>query len=118
MKAEATYWDNQTIVKPRRKNRSRVNNRNTKTMPKWFAFVVVAVLSLAICLVVNVRAFSEWNAEVNQNKNLSNEIQQLENQNALLQKEVLSLRTDQTTIEREARKIGMGRPDERIVPAN
>jgi cell division protein FtsB len=118
MKAEATYWDNQTVVKPRRKTRTRVTNRNTKAMPKWFAFVVAAVLSLVICLVVNMRAFSEWNAEVNQNQHLSNEIQQLENQNALLQKEVSNLRSDQATIEREARKIGMGRSDERIVPSN
>jgi cell division protein FtsB len=119
MKVEATYWDNKTLIQPRRRTRVRVAKRNTQAMSKWFVFVVIAVLSLIVCLAVNIRAFSEWNAEVKQNQQLTNDINQLESQNALLQQQVFNLKNDPATIEREARKIKMGRPDEKIiVPTN
>jgi cell division protein FtsB len=119
MKVEATYWDNKIIGQTRRRSRVRVAKRPAQVTPKWFVFVVVAVLSLIVCLAINIRAFSDWNAEVQQQQQLNNQIEQLNNQNALLKQEVFNLKNDHETIEREARKINMGRSDERIiVPTN
>jgi cell division protein FtsB len=43
----------------------------------------------------------------------------LTNENLVLQEEIHNLKTDSAVIEREARKLGMSRPGEKIlVPAN
>ena len=72
-----------------------------------------------VCVAINLRAFSELNAEVLQHDTLKTEIEELTTENMLLLKEVNGLKTDSKTIEREARKIGMSRPNEKIlVPVN
>ncbi|MCA1639813.1 MAG: septum formation initiator family protein [Acidobacteria bacterium] len=54
-----------------------------------------------------------------QNKRLSIELESLTNENLSIQEEVHNLKIDSRTIEREARKIGMSRPSEKIpVPVN
>ncbi len=119
MKVEATYWDNKTIVQPRRKTRVRGTKRHTQAMPQWFVFAVIAILTFMICLTVNLRAYTEVSAEIQQHQQLTNEIDSINSQNVLLQQQVSNLKNDSDTIEREARKIGMGRPDEKIiVPTN
>ncbi len=59
------------------------------------------------------------NTEMQQNQVLSVQLEQLSNENLLIQEEIHNLKTDSRTIEREARKIGMSRPNEKIlVPVN
>lgn len=96
-------------------------NARTKTIAKnsWFGFAAVASISFLLCLAVNLRAYSEMNREVNQNEQLSLQIETLTIENSALQEEIQNLRKDERAIEREARKIGMSRPNEKIlVPAN
>lgn len=72
-----------------------------------------------LCLAVNFRAFSEMTAEAEQNSQLSTDVEKLSVENLALQEEIHNLKNDTDTIEREARKIGLGRPNEKIsVPAN
>ncbi len=102
-------------VRPPAKN---VGKTQTKSS-QWFAFAVVAAMTLMLCTAINLRAFSEMSAEFEQNARLSSAVEQLTNENIGLQTEVHSLKTDPSSVEREARKIGLSRPNEKVsVPVN
>ena len=76
-------------------------------------------MTFMLCLTINFRAFSELRGEFQENQQLNTDVDQLTNQNLALQEEIHNLKTDSTVIEREARKLGMSRPGEKIfVPAN
>jgi cell division protein FtsB len=116
-KVASIYWENSNVVatprlRPRSKTRMK-SNRESAT-PQWFVFAVVVFITFMLCLTVNFRAFSELNIEMEQQQKLNLEIQQLTNQNALIQQEIDNLKHDQKTIEREARKLGMGRANEKV----
>lgn len=101
-----------------RKKKRQVKHHTSET-PQWFVFAVIVSITFMVCIAINLRAFSELSAEMNQHQTLSAEIDNLSNENLLLQKEVSGLKTDSAAIEREARKIGMSRPNEKIlVPVN
>lgn len=101
------------------KTRKRAAGRATTSTPQWFLFVVVVSITLMLCLAVNFRAFSEMTAEAEQNNQLNTDVEKLSVENLALQEEIHNLKNDSQTIEREARKIGMSRPNEKIsVPAN
>lgn len=114
-----TYWDNRAVSVTTRSNNKTVKHRES-TSPQWFVFAVVVLMTSMLCLTINMRAFSELNEEIQQNQKLSFEVDQLTNENLARQEEIHNLKTDSRTIEREARKLGMGRAaDEKIpVPAN
>ena len=96
-----------------------MNSNRESTTPQWFVFAVVVFITFMLCLAVNFRSFSELNVEMEQNQKLNIELQELTNQNLLIQEEIHNLKSDPKLIEREARKLGMGRPDEKIlVPTN
>lgn len=118
-KVVATYWNNsQTISTPTRNYRKPARSTESST-PHWFLFVVVVSITFMLCLAINFRALSEMNAEAAENIQLNTEFEKLSGENLALQEEVHSLKNDSRTIEREARKIGMNRPNEKIlVPAN
>ena len=118
-KVADTYWINsQTISMPAR-NRMNTARRTKSSTPQWFMFVVVVSITFMLCLAVNFRAFSEMNAEAEQNNQLNTDVEKLSGENLALQEEIHNLKNDSGTIEREARKIGMSRPNEKIlVPAN
>ena len=115
-KVAITCWDNpHTIsmpVKPRAKTATMP--RSTAT-PQWFVFTVIAAITFMLCMAINLRAFSEMSAELDQNERLSVVLEQLSNENIGLQSEVHSLKTDSRAVEREARKIGMSRPNEKVL---
>lgn len=118
-KVAVTYWNNtQTISIPMR-NRSKSVRRAQSTTPQWFLFAVVASISFMLCMAINLRAYSEMNRETIQFEQLNLEIESLNNENLIIQQEIHSLKSDPRAIEREARKIGMSRPNEKIlVPGN
>jgi cell division protein FtsB len=101
------------------KPRAKGAKTQTKTTPQWFVFAVIASITCMLCMAINLRAFSEMNAELQQNERLSLAVEQLSDENIGLQTEVHSLKSDSRTVEREARKIGMSRPNEKVlVPVN
>jgi cell division protein FtsB len=121
MKVANTYWDNAGSIHitadPRRRTRTRAaaQTRSNAT-PQWFVFSIIVSLGFLLCLVANIRAFSEYRAEVQQSQQLAIEIESLTSSNLGLQTEVKNLQTDAQTIEREARTLlGMVRPNERII---
>lgn len=72
-----------------------------------------------LCLTINFRAYSEMNHEMGQNETLTQQVETLTNENLLLQEDIHDLKSDVRAIEREARKMGMSRPNEKIlVPTN
>ncbi|REJ79151.1 MAG: septum formation initiator family protein [Acidobacteria bacterium] len=80
--------------------------------------VVIGTMTI-LCLAVNIRAFVEMNRQSIENQKLNTEIKQLNSTNLVLEEEIKNLKGDPKTIEREARKIGMSRPNEKIlVPMN
>ena len=125
-KVVATYWNNsqavwtkpQTVLIPR-DNRAKIAGDTERATSQWFVFAVIASLTCMLCLTINFRAFSEMSLEINQNAALSSQIEILNTENLSLQEEIHSLKSDTRAIEREARKIGMSRPNEKIlVPTN
>lgn len=123
-KVAITYWDNENAVsitrlRPRPRARTKMNSSRESSTPQWFVFAVVVFITFMLCLTVNFRAFSSLMGEMEQNQRLNSEVEQLSNQNLLIQEEIHNLKTDPKLIEREARKLGMGRPDEKVfVPTN
>ena len=96
-----------------------VRSKKTSAKNSWFGFAAVASISFLLCLAINLRAFSEMRQEVNQHEQLNLQMETLTTENLALQEEIKDLRKDERAIEREARKIGMSRPNEKIlVPAN
>lgn len=119
-KVAVTYWDNsRTILMPARNRVAANAPARTKATPQWLVFTVIAAITFMLCMAINLRAFSEMRQEVEQNETLSLAVEQLTNENIGLQGEVHSLQTDSHTVEREARRIGMSRPNEKVlVPVN
>jgi cell division protein FtsB len=112
MKVATTYLDNPSVS--RKKSRVRVSNLGNEAIPQWFIFTVAALMVSLLCLAINIRAYSETRDEVQLNTQLSSDIEQLSSRNTLLQQEIQGLKTDENTIEREARKLGFARPNEKI----
>lgn len=124
-KVATTYWDNSQSVwkKPKTTKLPRNNRVSTskegKSMPQWFIFAIVASITFMLCLTINLRAFSEMSQEMGQNETLIQQFEKLSSENLLLQEEIHDLKNDSRAIEREARKMGMSRPNEKIlVPTN
>jgi cell division protein FtsB len=118
-KVVATYWTNSQSISMPTRNRMKTTKRTESSTPQWFLFGVVVSITFMLCMAINFRAFSEMNAEAIQNTQLNAEVEKLSGENLALQDEVHNLKNDSRAIEREARKIGMSRPNEKIlVPAN
>jgi len=101
------------------KPRAKTATARTTVTPQWFVFTTIAAITFMLCMAINLRAFSEMSAELEQNERLSLAIEQLRDENLGLQTEVYSLKNDSHAVEREARKIGMSRPNEKVlVPVN
>ena len=118
-KVADTYWTNSQTISIPAKSRKKAAGRARTSTPQWFLFVVVVSITFMLCLAVNLRAFSELSAEAEQHGRLTTDVEKLSVENLALQEEIHNLRNDSETIEREARKIGLARPNEKIsVPAN
>lgn len=113
-KVATTYWDNLSAVPMVNKRLPGKSAVQTKT-PQWFIFTVIVSITFMMCLAINFRAFSDLRGETAEYRQLNTEIENLTTGNLLLEEEIRNLKTDARTIEREARKIGMTRPNEKIL---
>ena len=120
-KAADIYWDKPETIR-RNTNRpagSRTDAKAITSGPRWLSFTLIASMTLMLCLSINYRAFTELRGEMNENKGLADQIQNLTDENLALQDEIHNLKTDPKTIEGEAKKLGLGRSTEKsLVPAN
>ena len=114
-KVAITYWDNSHTISMPAKTRAKTARFQTNAAPQWLIFTVVAAITFMLCMAINLRAFSEMSQEFEQNERLNLAVEQLTNENLGLQTEVHSLKNDSHTVEREARKIGMSRPNEKVL---
>ncbi len=113
------YWDNSPAVSFSASNRPQKAKRSETKTPQWFVFVVIASMTFMLCMAINLRAYSEMSAEMEQNQRLSVQLESLTNENLSIQEEVHNLKIDSRFVEQEARKIGLSRPNEKVpVPVN
>ena len=75
--------------------------------PRLAALVIAASMAFMLCLSINYRAFCEMSREVDENQNLSGQIQDLTSENLALQEEIHNLKNDSESIRREARRLGI-----------
>lgn len=75
--------------------------------PRFAALVIAASIAFMLCLSINYRAFCEMSREVDENQNLSGQIQDLTSDNLALQEEIHNLKNDSESIRREARRLGL-----------
>ena len=75
--------------------------------PRFAALVIVASIAFMLCLTINYRAFCEMSREVDENQDLSGQIQNLTNENLALQDEIHNLKNNSESIRREARRLGI-----------
>ncbi len=120
-KAANTYWVNgQTMPgmsagqRARSVKRAGAARKQEHFMPQWFVLSIPIALSLLVVLTLNVRAWTNGQNEFQTHDRLGTEIEQLTTENTLLQDEINRLQYDPKTIEREARKLGMGRMNEKV----
>ena len=118
-KAGNTYLDKKSSKRSKSRKRSGSGAKSGVSVTRWMALGVVIGTMTILCLAVNIRAFVEMNRQSIENQKLNTEIKQLNSTNLVLEEEIKNLKGDPKTIEREARKIGMSRPNEKIlVPVN
>jgi cell division protein FtsB len=97
------------MVKPKRKS----------DYPLWFPLILVCLLLGMIAVAVNMRAYADLKSQDEQHDELLGEFEKITEENLALEAEIKNLKSDPATIEREARRIGMSRPNEKIlVPKN
>ena len=117
-KAGSTYWGKTTRTTTYKKVARKSKSKSGNT-PPWFGFFVTFAVFAMICVVVNLRAFHDMNAEAVESQKLTTELEKASRENLNLKEEIRNLKSDSTTIEREARKRGMSRPNEKVlVPTN
>ncbi len=114
-KVVATYWDNNSVVLLPAKTRAKSAERTETATSQWFVFAIITSITFMLCLAINLRAYTETGTEMQQNQLLSVELERLSNENLAIQEEIHNLKTDSRSVEREARKIGMSRPNEKIL---
>ncbi len=114
-KVDITYCDNSHPISMPVKSRAKSAVTRSNATPQWFVFAVVAAITCMLCMAINLRAFSEMSVELEQNERLSLALEQLSTENLGLQSEVHLIKTDSYAVEREARKIGMSRPNEKVL---
>ncbi len=114
-KVAITYWDNTKTISLPAASRLKPAKRVESATPQWLVFTVIASMTLMLCMAINLRAFAEMNSEAQQHERLNVEIEQLTNENLAIQEEIHNLKTDARHIEREARRIGLSRPNEKVL---
>jgi len=114
-KGANTYWNKTSSVSAIGNSKMKKKTSKKDATPQWFIFTVIVSITFLLCLAINFRAFSEMRERSSTNTKLNAEIDQLTTENLVLEKEIRNLKHDPRTIEREARKIGMSRPNEKIL---
>ena len=88
--------------------------RLTLTLPRWVPIAASLTLVLTITATVNVRSYMDLANEQQQHEELNQRVQQMNDENLGLQEEIYYLKNDTDTIEREAKKYGLVRPQSKL----
>lgn len=99
--------------------RKRATEGRSRITPKWAAFAIIVSMTFMVSLAVNFRAYSSVSKEAEQFDVLNVQLENLTNENMALQEEIHNIKNDSRNLEREARKNGAGRSNEKVpLPAN
>jgi cell division protein FtsB len=85
-----------------------------KVSSRWFLTAISIVLSSLLVMTLNYQSWTTVRHEYGVNRQLNADIEQLTTENTYLQEDIHRLQTDPKAIEREARKLGMGRPNDKV----
>ena len=89
--------------------------RVTRTLlPRWVPIAASLALVLTITATVNVRSWIDLSNERKTHEELNQRVQQMNDENLGLQEEIYYLKNDTDTIEREAKKYGLVRPQSKL----
>lgn len=83
-------------------------------MPRWVPIAASLSLVIMITATVNFRAYTELSHEKAQHEDLNQRVQQMTEENLGLQEEIYFLKNDTDTIEREAKRYGLVRPQKQV----
>ena len=95
-------------------NRIVRKKKSEQAKPKWWTYGIAAILTLMLCLTINYSAFSELNAESHENQKLEQQINNITTDNLALQEQIHYLKNDPQTVEREVKKFGLKRPNQKV----
>ena len=98
----------------RRNDLARVSRPKRRLMPRWVPVAASLTLVLTITATINLRAFRELQTEQQQHQELNQRVQQMTDENLGLQEEIYYLKNDPDTIEREAKRYGLVRPQKKL----
>lgn len=98
----------------RRNDLARVSRPKRRLMPRWVPIAASLTLVLTITATINLRAFRELQTEQQQHQELNQRVQQMTDENLGLQEEIYYLKNDPDTIEREAKRYGLVRPQKKL----
>lgn len=83
-------------------------------MPRWIPVAASLTLVLSITATINVRSYIDLANEQKTHEELNRQVQQMNEENLGLQEEIYYLKNDTDTIEREAKKYGLVRPQSKL----
>ena len=97
----------------RRRQPAARTRSETSEVRRWIPTAAAIGLSVLICVTINFRAFSEFRKESAENQKLDSQVQDLTTENLAIQEEIHSMKSDPKTVERQARKFGYERRNEK-----
>lgn len=100
--------------RPRRADIARVSMPKRRIVPRWVPVAASLTLVLSITATVNVRSYIDLANEQKSHEELNQQVQQMNEENLGLQEEIFYLKNDTDTIEREAKKYGLVRPQNKL----
>jgi cell division protein FtsB len=87
--------------------------------PRWLSVLIAVSIFTMVFVAINFRAFTELREEANRHAQLTQQIQNLTDENLALQEEIHLLKTDPRAIEREARELGIDLKKQKVpMPVN
>ena len=93
---------------------SRPKGEKRQLFPRWVPVAASLTLVLTITATVNFRAYSGLSREQQEHQELNQRVQQMNEENLGLQEEIYYLKNDTDTIEREAKRYGLVRPQNKL----
>jgi cell division protein FtsB len=124
-KAADIYWDSSHgYEKPQRqpaasRRRRPVERQTVRRTPRWLSVLIAVSIFTMVFVAINFRAFTELREEANRHAQLTQQIQNLTDENLALQEEIHLLKTDPRAIEREARELGIDLKKQKVpMPVN
>lgn len=98
----------------RRKVPSPAQRRKNVLIPRWVPIASIISLAVLLCLTINYRALSDLGRESTENEKLNEQIREAMIDNIGLQEQIHYLKNDSATVEKEVRKFGLTRSEEKI----